>query len=151
MSRGCALVSIRKKKAPNARLAVCICVCTCVSVRAHTYVFVDVWCAYVCCAVDSGSIRKDSAQKMLWGIMPVGPREDHQTNKIVTFRQRAHRSAGAQSDVSHGYSSNLTSICISVCTHTCVCVCVCVCVCYAVDSRSPRKKMSLFVVVISLI
>ena len=77
-------ISVHTQKESSKRtsgcLYMCVRVCTCVSVRAHTYVFVDVWCAYVCCAVDSGSIRKDSAQKMLWGIMPVGPREDHQTN-----------------------------------------------------------------------
>lgn len=82
VSRGCILVSIRTQNRSIACLAVCTCVRACVrvSVRADTCVFVDIWCAYVCRAVDSGSIRKESVQKMLWGRMPGGPREAHQTN-----------------------------------------------------------------------
>ena len=62
VSRGCILVSICTQNRSIACLAVCTCVRACVrvSVRADTCVFVDIWCAYVCCAVDSGSIRKES-------------------------------------------------------------------------------------------
>ena len=157
VSRGCALVCIRKKKAPNARLAVCICVCArvhvCECARAHVCVCGCLVCVCVLRSRFGVDQKRFSAKNAMGHNARWSPgRSPDKLNSDVPSA-RAHRSAGAESDVSHGYSSNLNQICISVRTHTCVCVCmnVFVSLCDTVDSRSSRNKMSLFVMVISVI